>query len=147
MDFNTFTINGITKIYDDRIICRINEKDKNENISLIQWLPFQFEFVFKVLKMSTSEKFPPRKYTMKQMGDILKDLFPDGLDLDIDNENELKDMGLFKYNIKDEITPLNLGGFANFIPKTDINTAYIINPSNKDEKYFTKKDNLNNNVY
>ncbi len=146
MDFNTFTINGITKIYDDRIICQIDEKEKNEKISLIQWMPFQFEFIFKSLKMSTSEKFPPRKYTMKQMGDILKDLFPDGLELDMD-DNELKDMGLYKYNIKDEISPLNLGGYANFIPKTDINHAYITKPNNKDEKYFTKKDYINTNVY
>ena len=146
MDFNTFSINGITKIYDDRIICQIDEKEKNDKISLIQWMPFQFEFIFKTLKMSTSEKFPPRKYTMKQMGDILKDLFPDGLELDMD-DNELKDMGLYKYNIKDEISPLNLGGYANFIPKTDINNAYITKPNNKDEKYFTKKDYINTNVY
>ena len=93
MNHSLLKINNITKIYDNKIIYN------NGIASNLQWFPFQLEYVFKKLKISLKEKFINREYTIKQMGDILKELFPDGVDIDVDDISELKKYGLYKYNV------------------------------------------------
>jgi hypothetical protein len=132
MNHSLLKINNITKIYDNKIIY-------NDGIvSNLQWFPFQLEYVFKKLKISLKEKFINREYTVKQMGDILKELFPDGVDIDVDDISELKKYGLYKYNIVDDISPLNLGGYPQFNPTINDTNAYINKPDI--DIYYTKKE-------
>ncbi len=137
MNHSLLKINNITKIYDNKIIYN------NGYVSNLQWFPFQLEYVFNKLKIPLKEKFVNRNYTVKDMGDILNQLFPDGVDIDVNDIAELKKYGLFKYNVVDEISPLNLGGYPQFIPTINNTNAYIINPNTDilySKKEFDKKN-------
>lgn len=122
MNFNTLTINNITKICEDKIIV----DDKN-NISIYQWFPFQLEYAMLNNKLSTIDTFLKRDLTPSQICSILKEKFPNGVTVTGTNK-ELERYGFLKKMTIDDYTINNIGGNMQFIPEMNHNKKTIDTP-------------------
>jgi hypothetical protein len=122
MNFNTLTINNITKICEDKVII-----DDNDNISIYQWFPFQLEYAMLNNKLPIIDKFLNRTLTPSQMCSILKDKFPNGVTVTGTNK-ELERYGFLKKMTIDDYTVNNIGGQMLFIPELNHNKSAVIEP-------------------